>query len=260
MSPVVKDAPTLAPGVPTDYYDRIFANEQSHWWYGGMLSITASLLGRRLARPRQRLLDAGCGTGGFLSWALDRGDFASVVGVDIGSAAVDLARQRLPSADFHVTPLRSLPFADESFDLVVSNDVLQHVHEREVEKSLRELRRVLTQDGTLLVRTNGARRSRRERDDWRVYDGRALREQLEDSGFECERLTHANMLLSLYGATRGNVPNAPSMRNDGIPRGQPSGFVSTVGRHLLAAEAAWLRRPGRSLPYGHTLFAVGHPA
>ena len=56
----------LAPGIPKDYYRRIFEDEERHWWYRGMLSITAALLGERLTRPGQRLLDAGCGTGGFL--------------------------------------------------------------------------------------------------------------------------------------------------------------------------------------------------
>ena len=46
-------------------------------------------------------------------------------------------------ADLRTAPLCALPFADGSFDLVVTNDVLQHVPEDEVDESLRELRRVL---------------------------------------------------------------------------------------------------------------------
>ena len=45
------------------------------------------------------MLDAGCGTGGFLRWLLDRGSFAAAAGVDIGSAAIELARRRVPEAD-----------------------------------------------------------------------------------------------------------------------------------------------------------------
>jgi SAM-dependent methyltransferase len=246
----------LAPGIPKDYYQRIFENEERHWWYRGMLSITAALLGERLTRPGQRLLDAGCGTGGFLRWALDRGSFASAAGVDIGSAAIELAQERLPQVDLRTAPLRSLPFPNRSFDLVVSNDVLQHVHEQELDESLGELRRVLAPGGTLLLRTNGARRLHCERDDWRVYDRSTLAEQLEGAGFACERITYANMFLSLYGTLRGRSPHAPSESHDGIPRAEFSRLAGVVGSRLLAAESFWLARTGLRLPYGHTLFAV----
>jgi SAM-dependent methyltransferase len=250
----------LAPGIPPDYYRRIFEVEEHHWWYRGMRSVTAALLGDRLTRPGQRLFDAGCGTGGFLEWALGRGAFRLVAGVDIGSAAIDLARDRLPEADLRTAPLRKLPFEDGAFDLVVSNDVLQHVHEDDVAESMSELHRVTTGGGTLLLRTNGARRLRRERDDWRAYDRSTLRAQLEGAGFACERLTYANTLLSLYGIARRRVPHAPSPERDGLPRAVPSRLVSNLGTALLAAEARWLARPGASLPYGHTLFAVATPA
>lgn len=253
-------APASAPGIPADYYRQIFEVEERHWWYRGMRTISAALLGPRLARPGQRLLDAGCGTGGFLDWALARSEFVSAAGVDIGSAAIVLARERLPDVDLRAAPLRALPFADASFDLVVSNDVLQHVQEDEVGESLSELRRVLAPEGTLLLRTNGARRLRRERDDWRAYDRGTLAAALETAGFRCERVTYANALLSLYSALRGRLPHAPSEAHDGIPRRQPSRVASAIGRRVLAAEARWLATPGRTLPYGHTIFAVASPA
>jgi SAM-dependent methyltransferase len=247
--------PVLAPGVPADYYRSIFQAEARHWWYLGMREIARTLLGSRLARPGQRLLDAGCGTGGFLRWLLDNESFASAAGIDIGSAAIDLARERVPEADLRVGPLRKLPFADAAFDLVVANDVLQHVPEDEVDESLSELRRVLAPGGTLLLRTNGARQLRRERADWRVYDRASLRATLERSGFICERVTYANTLLSLVAAARGRSPCAPSETHHGIAA-EAGRLRTAVGARALRAEARWLARPGRSLPFGHTLFAV----
>ena len=115
---------------------------------------------------------------------------------------------------------------------------------------------MLATGGTLLLRTNGARRLRRERDDWRVYDAGALAAQLEGAGFACERVTYANTVLSLYGAMRGRAPHAPSENHDGIPRAERSWLADAVGSRLLAAEAFVLARPAARLPYGHTLFAV----
>ena len=245
---------THAPGVPEDYYRRIHQAEQRHWWHRGMLAITEALLGARLTAG-SRLLDAGCGTGGFLRWALDRAQLERVCGVDIGSAAIELARERVPEAELAVTPLTTLPFEDGTFDLVSLNDVLQHVPEDDVELSLGELRRVTTADGTLLVRTGGSRELRQERDDWRAYSSDALRSTLEEAGWSCRRVTYANTLLSAVATVRGRTPHAPDEGRHGIPS-MPSSFQSAVGRALLGAEARYLRAPGRTLPYGHTLFAV----
>lgn len=244
----------LAPGVPEDYYRRIFDAERRHFWYRGMWAHAAALLRERM-HAGGRLLDAGCGTGGFLRFALEEGAFDHVAGTDIAGAAIELARERVHEAELHVAPLRDLPFPDASFELVVSNDVLQHIPEHEVGESLREIRRVLVAGGALLLRTNGSRRLRRERDDWRAYDAGTLRDGLVESGFEVERLTHANFVLSLLAAARGRVPHAPSEERHGIPMKSPSRLVSAVGGIALSAETRWLRR-GRTLPYGHTLFAV----
>lgn len=250
----------LAPGIQADYYARIHRFEQDHFWYRGIRRISAALLGDELTRPGSRILDAGCGTGGFLRWALDNGSFASAAGIDIGSKAVELARERVPEADLRVGPLRSLPFADGSFDLVVTHDVLQHVPEDEVDESLRELRRVLAGDGLLFVRTNGSKTFRREQDDWRAYDRDTLVAQLEAAGFEVRRVTYANSALSYWGVFRGRIPHAPSETQDGIPSRLPSPAVSAIGGALLGAEARWLARPARTLPFGHTLFALASPA
>lgn len=243
----------LAPGVPVDYYRHLDDAEQTHWWYRGMHSISAELLGERM-HSDLRVLDAGCGTGGFLRFLLDDGDFSAPSGADVAEAAIALARERVPEADLRVAALRELPFEDEAFDLVAMNDVLQHVAEAEVGTSLREVGRVLARGGTLFLRTNGVRRLRRERADWRAYDRKTLRGQLEAAGFVIERVTHANCLLSLAAAARGRVPHAPTSDRDGIPAA-PSRLASAVGRAAMGAESMWLGHGG-SLAYGHTLLAI----
>src|SRR5712691_3430246 len=109
--------PILAPGVPPDYYRAIYDAEEQHWWHIGMREIARTLLDARLTRPGSRLLDAGCGTGGFLHWALAEGAFATAAGIDLGTAAIELARRRVPEADLRLASLRSLPFPDTPFDL-----------------------------------------------------------------------------------------------------------------------------------------------
>jgi SAM-dependent methyltransferase len=233
--------------VPTDYYRRLHEVDSRHWWHLGMREIEAALLRGRL---HGSVLDAGCGTGGFLGWAASRGTFSRLAGVDISAEAIEIARDVAPSAELRVAPLDRLPFEDGEFDLAVSHDVLQHVPEGVLDVGLRELRRVLRPGGALLVRTNGDRRARRERDDWRAYDAATLAADLRRAGFAVRRVTYANTVLSLAES----APAAPTDERCGIPR-RSSGARAAVGSALLRAESLLVGQGGR-LPFGHTLFAL----
>jgi len=245
--------------IPLDYYRRLDEAERRHWYHRGMERISAALLGDRLTGPGLALLDAGCGTGGFLRFARGLGVFGRLCGVDVSAEAIELARRELPEAELHAGPLTALPFEDASFDVVTLNDVLQHIEESEVEPSLRELRRVVKAEGTLLVRTNGGLRGSRPRSDWRLYSRDDLVVELARGGFRVERVTYVNTAVSVLRAARGLTPKAPSESTSGIP--PASGRVAaSIGPRLLELEARYLSHPGRKLPYGHTLLAVATPA
>jgi SAM-dependent methyltransferase len=240
--------------VPGDYYRRLQEVDSTHWWHRGMRGIARSLLGDRLERGGS-LLDAGCGTGGFLAWAAATGSFDRLCGVDLSPEAVELSRAVVPEADVRVAPLDALPFEDTEFDLAVSLDVLQHVHTEALDRSLREVRRVLRPGGSLLVRTNGACRVHRERDDWQAYDAATLVADLRRAGLAVQRVTYANTVLSLAAALQGRVPHAPTATASGIPR-RDGEVKSAVGTALLGLESRLLTTPWGRLPYGHTLFAL----
>jgi ubiquinone/menaquinone biosynthesis C-methylase UbiE len=238
---------------PMNYYRRIYEVEEQHWWHRGMRAITEALLGDRLGRVGD-LLDVGCGTGGFLRWALERHSFGRLAGADISAEAIELARERAPDAELRVAPIWDQPFETASFDLIVLNDVLQHVPERDVDRGLREMRRLLRSEGELLIRTNAALQAREGRE-WRVYDRPTLRSSLERSGFRCRRLTYANLAGSLWAVVRGAAPRAATRERHGIPS-PPSAPANALMYAALRAEAAYLRHLPFALPYGHTLFAL----
>lgn len=254
-----RSSPVSTPALPDDYHRRLAAIEGRHWWERGMLEISQALLGRRLDRPGLRVLDAGCGTGGFLAWLAGRAPSARLAGVDVSDEALALARRQVPAARLKPASVEELPFDDGSFDLVAANDVLQHLTEDGLARGLRELRRTVAPAGALLARTNGARRDARPVADWRVFDRRALRRELEAAGFRCERLTYANVLPSVWAALRGRRPRPPGPTRHGIPQVPPDA-VNAVAYRLLELEARYLAAAGRSLPYGHTLLALAVPA
>lgn len=75
-----------------------------------------------------------------------------VVGMDLSGITVRVARLRYPALMAAGADARQLPFADGSFDIIVSDSTLDHFHtEAELIASLRELHRVLRPDGELLL-------------------------------------------------------------------------------------------------------------
>ena len=72
------------------------------------------------------LLDAGCGIGFDVSRLLELG--YEYTGIDLTPEMLARARERNPSVTFEQADItKRIPFPDESFDLVVSHDVLIHV-------------------------------------------------------------------------------------------------------------------------------------
>jgi SAM-dependent methyltransferase len=63
-----------------------------------------------------RLLDVGCGRGLFLRLAAQRG--ATVTGIDAAAPCIEIARERIPDADLTVGEMESLPYPDDSFDVI----------------------------------------------------------------------------------------------------------------------------------------------
>jgi ubiquinone/menaquinone biosynthesis C-methylase UbiE len=97
-----------------------------------------------------RVLEIGCGRGAFALELADRG--ASVVAADFSPSAVDRARELVgDSCETLVADIQQIPFPDESFDLVVSLETLEHVPDPD--RGLAELVRVTKRGGRLIVTT-----------------------------------------------------------------------------------------------------------
>ena len=96
-----------------------------------------------------RVLDVATGPGYAAAAAHARG--ASVVGVDVATAMVQLAASRYPGIDFRAADAETLPFEDGSFDAVVSNFIVPHLGRPE--QAVGELARVLEVGGALALTT-----------------------------------------------------------------------------------------------------------
>lgn len=78
-------------------------------------------------------LDVGCGTGGHLARLLSYGaDPRRLHGVDLNAWSIDMARARLPASDLRVEDASSLPYPDDSMDLVTQQTALSSILDEDV--------------------------------------------------------------------------------------------------------------------------------
>jgi len=98
------------------------------------------------------VLDIGCATGYGSALLKERGA-NEVVGGDVSTQALDVAckRYKQPGLDFRKLDAQELPFADASFDVVVSFELIEHLPS--YEDFVAECWRLLRDDGILICST-----------------------------------------------------------------------------------------------------------
>ena len=127
--------------------------------YGGEIfrAYAQRLLDGAGLKPGQHVLDVACGPGipSLMVAPLVGGDGA-VVGIDLAPGMVELAKKKaekagLTNVTFREADAESLPFPDDSFDVVLCNHGLVHTTDRAT--ALREMRRVLKRGGIVAIST-----------------------------------------------------------------------------------------------------------
>jgi SAM-dependent methyltransferase len=127
------------------------AQDWADFMEGTVRPVFEAVLERTHVGPGTRYLDVGCGSGMAAQMAAARG--AEVAGIDAAEAMLAIARSRLPAGDFRQGDLESLPFADESFDVVTGFNSLQYAGNPVA--ALREAGRVTKRGGSVVVMTFG---------------------------------------------------------------------------------------------------------
>ncbi|OYT73017.1 MAG: hypothetical protein CFK52_03125 [Chloracidobacterium sp. CP2_5A] len=176
-----------------DEYRRMFDLEMTYWWFVGRRALVrewvAAALQRQASPPgERRLLDAGCGTGGNLDMLRA---FGFVAGADVSSEALRWSRRRGLSSLARCR-VEQLCFADDTFDVVMALDMLEHVDDDLA--ALAELHRVCKPGGAVVLTVPAYGFLWSPHDEAlhhrRRYAPQELRDKLNALGFEVERISH----------------------------------------------------------------------
>lgn len=229
-----------------DEYAHMDAVEDGMWWYRALHSRLIAGLGR----VHGRVLDAGCGTGGFLArLGRQRPDLGRFGCEFDGQAAARAAAKS--GAALARGSINALPYGDASFDAVVAADVLCHAAVQPG-PALAELRRVLRPGGLALVNmpAYGWLASAHDR---RVHNARRttageMRRQLDGAGLRPVRLGYWNgLLLPLMVAQR-------KLRARGAAASDVAAFPPWLDASLYGITALERRLP--LLPAGGSVLAA----
>ena len=184
-------------------YHNLREVEDTHWWFQSLHELILSALRKHGPPGKLRIFDAGCGTSGL---AAKMRKLGTVEGVDLSPIAIAHCGARgLPG--MRVADLNTLTLPAESYDVIVSVDVLYHRGIDDPAKILRMFHTGLKPGGVVFLHLP-AFEAFRSAHDLRVHTGRrfrlgATKRFLREAGFTVLHGSYRiGILLPLILATR----------------------------------------------------------
>jgi SAM-dependent methyltransferase len=255
------------PIMHTAEYDIMRAAEDRHWWYRVLHEQVMRELGSRLP-AEARILDAGCGTGGMLALLKQQKPQWEILGTDLERAAVEHCQARGLGCVGQGS-VCELPYESESFDAVLSLDVIYHEGVDE-SRAVHEMTRVLRPGGWLLLNVPAFDGLRGAHDQAvcgaRRYEACKVRPLLEGHNLRPQMIHYWNAWLFLpllawrQWSRRLRPPQAGMITSD---LAMPPRWLNAIMTLLGRVDAIACRCLG--VPFGTSVFAVvgkpgGHTA
>lgn len=241
----------------TAEFDRMFAIEETHWWYRGRRELVRAALDRFGPDGRPwRILDLACATGMSFRFLADYG---SIRGIDISEETIRLCGQRGIDRIVRGDAL-SLPFTDGGFDVVLALDAFEHFEDDAA--AMAEVHRVLRPGGLLVATVPAFMALWSPHDEayhhFRRYRRKQLRQRLESAGFVTERMSYSSMTLfapvwalrRLRGLGSGGAREEASS-DFAVPMPWP---LEALAGLITRTEVALQKRI--DLPFGVSLYGV----
>jgi 2-polyprenyl-3-methyl-5-hydroxy-6-metoxy-1,4-benzoquinol methylase len=134
-----------------EFYDRGWLSElEAGKEQRGNLRTNLDFLKKtNILKPNHRILEIGCGIGSIVSELNGQG--YDITGTDISSRAIEYGLKKYGDIKLQAQPAEELKFEDQTFDVVLSFDLFEHI--AKVDSHISEVSRVLKGDGLYLLQT-----------------------------------------------------------------------------------------------------------
>lgn len=175
----------------------MFDVEDRHWWYvGNHENFLRILAGNGILKHGTKVLDAGCGTGGWLQILKSKYDIVET-GIDNREIALSYAKSRglknLINGD-----LNNYSNNEDCFELITCFDVIYHKDVNDA-LAIRNFYKSLKEDGNLMISVPAYSFLQSKHDELvhtnKRYRKNELRRLLENNGFEIIKISYTVSLL-----------------------------------------------------------------
>ena len=243
----------------TAEFDKMFEVEETNWWYKGRRKlVTRWIESHHQEKGPLHMLDIASATGmsfKFLS------KYGAVHGVDISEETIRLCKQR-GIEGFVRGDAMKLPFKDQSFDVIMALDALEHFEDDHA--AIQEIRRVARPDALILITVPAFMFLWSHHDEayqhMRRYTRRELGGKLRQHGLHPRKLTYYSMSLLppvfLMRKLRSLGSRNEAARSDFFLK-LPRPVEALLGG-IMNTEISLLR--SFNLPFGVSLFCAATPA
>jgi SAM-dependent methyltransferase len=171
---------------------------------GGIL-LTQDILSKEMINEQSVLLDAGCGTGQTAAYLYQQYR-AKVFGIELNPIMVEKAKSRFEKLQLPISliqgSIEEIPFADQTFDFILSESVLAFVNKP---KALKEFHRVLKKGGRLIANEMTINRRVNQQEAFEIMNFYAVdsllleedwKQLLQDAGFRDIEINSSSLPLS----------------------------------------------------------------
>lgn len=234
-----------------DRYAMLIKKEQKHFWFLARQTMVTHLIRHFCTEPIDMLADIGCGSGYNLS--LLEPYAKHLIGIDRLINLSPHGKVSRPQTQFVSGDVQRLPLNNQSIDMVMSLDVLEHVDDI---KMLKELHRILQPNALLFTTVPAIPWLWSDRDSLaghqRRYTKSHLIKVLDQAGFQIKYINYYQFLLfPLVIISRLIGKNSTLQRREENP-----GRFSNYLLLKISTLENWLAKSGMKFPWGSSLVVV----
>jgi len=236
-------------------YKEMFEVQNYHWWFVAKKQIimaTVRQLTNENSGKKIEILDAGCGPGLMLNELQKVG---TTSGMDFSDDAINFSRQHFEGVLKKCDLPSVVPFAKNSFDLLLALDVVEHI-ENDV-GALEVFQRLLKSGGCGILTVPAFMFLWSEHDEInhhkRRYTLPEFKQKILAAGFEIEKISYYNTLLFPLVATVRFLNKLLKRKSDSDVE-LPGKMVNSILKRIFLLEKSLLKF--FNLPFGVSLIAV----
>lgn len=230
-----------------DYKDYQSGATQEHFWFKAKSQLIHTLMKEGEQSSSLKILNVGVGTGDDVPILAQ---FGAVYVLDIDQKALDLVDGSYVMEKRQADACQ-LPYSDETFDIVVSFDVMEHVEHDQ--KMINEIHRVLKNNGTYIFTVPAYNWLYSAHDRVLNHYRRYNRKMIHALFSKFEKIRLGNWVFFLFlPAVVKRLLNKKSLESE-VP--MLPALLNRICYKILVFEN-WCIRSGINLPFGLTLYGI----